>query len=76
MKKNEKPIKTIKTSYMPSMPYDEKPYEMDRNDLEDEMMYAEAEILLKRRLVRLMDISLTEWLELKYGALELAPKVI
>ena len=36
-------------------------------------MIAEAEILFNKKLVRLMDISLKDWLELKYGDPELAP---
>jgi hypothetical protein len=60
---------TTKPSYMP---YDDRLYGLDKSKLEDEMMYA-AQILIKNKLVRLMDISLTDWLGLKYGDPELAP---
>jgi hypothetical protein len=42
------------------MPYEEQFYGLDKSDLEEERMYAEAEILLNKRLVKLIDISLED----------------
>ncbi|PWA55759.1 hypothetical protein CTI12_AA424930 [Artemisia annua] len=66
----QKQIEATKPSYMP---YVAQSYELDKSNLNDERMYAEAEILLNNRLVRLMDISVEQWLDLKYGDPELAP---
>ncbi|PWA83868.1 hypothetical protein CTI12_AA164260 [Artemisia annua] len=67
---NEGNIQPLQPSYMP---YSEQYWGFDKGSLDDERIYAESEILLNKRLVRLMDISLEEWLELKYGDPELAP---
>ena len=64
-------IQPIQTSYMP---YSEQYWGSDKSNLDDERIYAESEILFHKRLVRLMDISLEEWLEIKYGDIEFAPK--
>ncbi|PWA76661.1 zf-BED domain-containing protein [Artemisia annua] len=67
---NEVHIQTAEPSYMP---YTDHYWGLDKSNLEDERMNAEAEILFHKRLVRLMDISLEEWLELKYGDPEFDP---
>ena len=54
-------IQPIQTSYMP---YSEQYWGSDKSNLDDERIYAESEILFHKRLVRLMDISLEEWLEI------------
>ncbi|PWA62191.1 hypothetical protein CTI12_AA364600 [Artemisia annua] len=63
-------IQPTQTSYMP---YSEQYWGLDKSNLEDERMYVESEVLFHKRIVRLMDISLKEWLELKYGDPEFAP---
>ncbi|PWA96422.1 SGNH hydrolase-type esterase domain-containing protein [Artemisia annua] len=63
-------IQPMQPSYMP---YSELYWGLDKNNLDDERIYAESEILFHRKLIRLMDISLEEWLELKYGDPEFAP---
>ena len=63
-------IETTKPSYMPNV---EQFHGFDKGNLENERMYAKADILFNKRIVRLMDISLEEWLELKYGDAESAP---
>ena len=56
--RNEEQIETKKLSYMP---YVEQFYGLDKSNLEDERMFAEAEILFNKRLVRLMDILFKIW---------------
>ena len=67
----EKHFETSKSSYVP---YEEKFYELDINDLEEERIFVEAKILLNKKLVRLIDISLGDWLMLKYIYPKYAPK--
>ncbi|PWA77905.1 hypothetical protein CTI12_AA158160 [Artemisia annua] len=55
------------------VPYSEQYWGLDKSNLDDERIYAESEILFHKKFVRLMDISLEEWLELKYGDPEFAP---
>ncbi|PWA81897.1 hypothetical protein CTI12_AA184020 [Artemisia annua] len=55
------------------MPYSEQYWGFDKSNLDDERIYAESEILFQKKLIRLMDISLEEWLELKYGDPKFAP---
>ncbi|PWA95282.1 hypothetical protein CTI12_AA050680 [Artemisia annua] len=55
-------IQPIQPSYMP---YSEQYWGLDKINLDDERIYVESEILFHKKLVRLMDISLEEWLELK-----------
>ncbi|PWA74350.1 hypothetical protein CTI12_AA251310 [Artemisia annua] len=57
-------VQPMKPSYMP---YSEQYWGLDKSNLDDERIYAESEILFHKKLIRLMDISLEEWLELKYG---------
>ncbi|PWA42172.1 Ca2+-ATPase [Artemisia annua] len=63
-------IQPVQPSYMP---YSEQYWGLDKSNLDDERIYAESEILFHKKLIRLMDISLEEWLELKYGDPEFAP---
>ncbi|PWA54052.1 hypothetical protein CTI12_AA440770 [Artemisia annua] len=63
-------IQPIQPSYMP---YSEQYWGLDKSNLDDERIYAESEILFHKKLIRLMDISSEEWLELKYGDPEFAP---
>ncbi|PWA89663.1 importin-beta domain, Armadillo-type fold protein [Artemisia annua] len=67
---NKVSIHPTQPSYMP---YSKQYWGIDKSNLEDERMYAESEILFHKKIVRLMDISLEEWLELKYGDHEFAP---
>ncbi|PWA38816.1 hypothetical protein CTI12_AA577900 [Artemisia annua] len=55
------------------MPYSEQYWGLYKSNLDDERIYAESEVLFHKKLIRLMDISLEEWLELKYGDPEFAP---
>ncbi|PWA76980.1 hypothetical protein CTI12_AA228330 [Artemisia annua] len=55
------------------MPYSEQYWGLDKSNLDDERIYVESKILFHRKLVRLMDISLEEWLVLKYRDPEFAP---
>ncbi|PWA76967.1 hypothetical protein CTI12_AA229050 [Artemisia annua] len=55
------------------MPYSEQYWGLDKSNLNDERIYAKSEILLHKKLIRLMDISLDEWLELKYRDPKFAP---
>ena len=68
--RNEVSIHGTQPSYMT---YSEQYWGLDKSNLEDERIYAEAEILFHKRRVRLIDISLEEWLELKYGDPKFAP---
>ncbi|PWA57211.1 hypothetical protein CTI12_AA411170 [Artemisia annua] len=67
---NKGNIQPIQAYYMP---YSEQYWGLDKSNLDDERIYAESEILFHKKLVRLMDISLEEWLELQYGDPEFAP---
>ncbi|PWA35831.1 hypothetical protein CTI12_AA604670 [Artemisia annua] len=63
-------VQPMQPSYMP---YSEQYWGLDKRNLDDERIYAESEVLFHKKLIRLMDISLEEWLELKYGDPEFAP---
>ncbi|PWA95090.1 hypothetical protein CTI12_AA052620 [Artemisia annua] len=63
-------VKPMQPSYMP---HSEQYWGLDKSNLDDERIYAESEILFHKKLIRLMDISLEEWLELKYGDPKFAP---
>ncbi|PWA51689.1 ATP-dependent DNA helicase PIF1 [Artemisia annua] len=67
---NKGNIQPVQPSYMP---YSEQYWGLDKSNLDYERIYAKSEILFHKKLVSLMDISLEEWLELKYGDLEFAP---
>ena len=55
------------------MPYSEQYWGLNENYQDNDMNYALAELLFHGRLVRLIDLSLNDWLELKYGSPEFAP---
>ncbi|PWA75720.1 hypothetical protein CTI12_AA239740 [Artemisia annua] len=63
-------VQPMQPSYMP---YSEQYWGLDKGNLDDERIYAESEILFHKKLIRLIDISLEEWLELKYGDPKFAP---
>ncbi|PWA87985.1 hypothetical protein CTI12_AA079360 [Artemisia annua] len=63
-------VQLMQPSYMP---YFEQYWGLDKSNLDDERNYAESKILFHKKLIRLMDISLEEWLELKYGNPKFAP---
>ncbi|PWA80888.1 hypothetical protein CTI12_AA192270 [Artemisia annua] len=67
---NKENIQPVQPSYMP---YSKQYWGLNENNLDDERIYAESEILFRKKLVRLMDISLEEWLEIKYGDPKFAP---
>ncbi|PWA74432.1 hypothetical protein CTI12_AA128810 [Artemisia annua] len=63
-------VQPMQPSYMP---YSEKNWGLDKSNLDDERIYAESEVLFHKKLIRFMDISLEEWLEIKYRDPEFAP---
>ncbi|PWA85355.1 C2 calcium/lipid-binding domain, CaLB [Artemisia annua] len=63
-------VQPMQPSYMP---YSEQYWGFDKSNLVDERFYAESEILFHKKLIRLMDIFLEEWLELKYEDPEFDP---
>ncbi|PWA53409.1 hypothetical protein CTI12_AA444660 [Artemisia annua] len=63
-------VQPMQPSYMP---YSEQYWGLDKSNLDDERIYAESKVLFHKKLIRLMDISLEEWLKHKYGDPEFAP---
>ena len=63
----------IQPKQLSYMPHSEQYWEVGKSNLDDERIYAESEILFHKKLIRLMDIFLDEWLELKYGNPKFGP---
>nr|GEX49084.1 hypothetical protein [Tanacetum cinerariifolium] len=61
-----KPITCVELTSNPTN-YDLEEYEWKMSYEECEKIYAEAVILIKKILVRLIDVTVEQWLDLKYG---------